>query len=216
MQEHLQMSFDNAQKDISKCSKEILELHGMSGTRTRHFYNNLLNAPTITYLDIGMWKGSTLCAAMYKNDATIVGIDNWSEFFGPKYEFFYHFNKYKGENNAKIIEQDCFLVDVSTLPRFNVYMYDGDHKEESHYKALTHFIDSMEDQFIYVCDDWNWEFVRRGTKRAIHDLKLTIEYEIEHKLTDDDTHTPRDHPGLKLWHNGIYACVLRKPVDSSV
>jgi hypothetical protein len=210
---HLKVSFENAQKDESKCSQEILGLEGASGARTRHFYNNLLSIKDISYLEIGMWKGSTLCAAMYKNTATVVGIDNWSEFGGPKLEFLTNLNTFKGENNVRIIEEDCFLVDTSTLPKFNVYMYDGEHSEESHYKALTHFISAMDKEFIYVCDDWNWEQVRNGTQRAIRDLELLIVYDIEIRLTNDNSHTPEDHSELKIWHNGMYACLLRKPTN---
>jgi hypothetical protein len=213
---HLKVSFDSAQKEESKCSQEILQLDGMSGIRTRHFYNNLLSMKDMSYLEIGMWKGSTLCAAMYKNTATVVGIDNWSEFGevrgDPKSEFLANLNTFKGENRVRIIEKDCFLVDTSTLPKFNVYTYDGEHSEESHYKALTHFISAMEKEFIYVCDDWNWDQVRNGTQRAIRDLDLSIVYEIDIRLTNDNSHTPAHHPELRLWHNGVYACLLRKPV----
>ena len=57
----------------------------------------------------------------------VVCIDNWSEFGGPKDEFLTNFNTYKGENDAEFIENDCFKVDVSQLPKFNMYMYDGNH-----------------------------------------------------------------------------------------
>ena len=57
-------------------------------------------------------------------------------------------------------------------PKFNIYLYDGDHKEICHYKALTHYIDCMDRKFIYIIDDWNWKFVRDGTQKAIEDLKL--------------------------------------------
>ena len=36
------------------------------------------------YLEIGTWKGSSICSAMCNNKITCVAIDNWSEFGGPK------------------------------------------------------------------------------------------------------------------------------------
>lgn len=32
-------------------------MDGMSGIKTRHFYNNLLNYYDARYLEIGTWKG---------------------------------------------------------------------------------------------------------------------------------------------------------------
>jgi hypothetical protein len=210
MIEHLKTCFENAQLDKSKCSSEILRIDGMSGRRTRHFYNNLLTLPDARYLEIGTWKGSSVCSAMFENSADVVCVDNWTEFSGPKNEFLTNFNKFKGNNTAKFIEQDCFSIDVTTLPRFNIYLYDGDHKEESHYKALTHYIDCMDDTFIYVVDDWNWKSVRDGTQRAIADLNLKILYEIDHRTTNNDTHPVFRSAQQVLWHNGIYAAVLLK------
>ena len=113
---HIELSFDNAEKGISKITKEIIEMEGMTGTKTRHFYNNLLNKEGARYLEVGTWKGSSVCSAMCENNATVVCIDNWSEFGGPMEEFLVNFNKYKGTNNARFIEQDCFKVDTDLLP----------------------------------------------------------------------------------------------------
>lgn len=210
-QQHIQKCFDLAQKNTSKCSREILSMEGMSGSRTRHFYNNLLNLQDARYLEIGTWKGSSVCSAMYNNSASVVCIDNWAEFNGPKQEFITNFEKYKGKNNASFIEQDCFNVDVSKLPKFNIYLYDGDHKEICHYKALTHYIDCMDQKFIYIIDDWNWKFVRDGTQKAIEDLKLKTLFYLEYKTTSNDTHPIHGSQKQLLWHNGICVFVLEKP-----
>lgn len=165
--EHIDKSFENAENHVSKIDQGIIHMDGMTGTKTRHFYNNLLDIPDARYLEIGTWKGSSVCSAMCKNKATVVCIDNWSEFGGPKYEFLRNFDMYKGENNAKFIESDCYNVDTTQLPKFNIYMYDGNHLEESHYKALLHFYDCLDDIFIYIVDDWNWSTARDGTINSI-------------------------------------------------
>ena len=209
---HIQQSFDLAQKNTSKCSSEILSMEGMSGSRTRHFYNNILNFEDARYLEIGTWKGSSVCSAMYENSALVTCIDNWAEFNGPKEEFLQNFNKFKGKNNASFIEQDCFTVDVSKLPKFNIYLYDGDHKQICHYKALTHYIDCMDKQFIFIVDDWNWKCVRDGTLNAIRDLNLKTKFYLQYKTTSDDTHPQHGSEIQKLWHNGICVFVLEKSV----
>jgi hypothetical protein len=203
-------SFQNAENDISKITDDIIALDGMSGIKTRHFYNNLLNTDDARYLEIGTWKGSSVCSAMCNNKANVVCIDNWSEFEGPKNEFLYNFEKFKGNNNALFIENDCFQVDVSTLPKFNIYMYDGNHTNESHYNALAHYYSCLDDVFIYIVDDWNWIDVRDGTLRAITNLKLKVLYEKEIKTTNNDMHPEWGSLEQKAWHNGIYVAILQK------
>jgi len=181
-------------------------MEGMSGTKTRHFYNNLLNTENARYLEIGTWKGSSVCAAMCNNKAKVVCIDNWSEFGGPKAEFLANFEKFKGENDAIFIENDCYKIDISTLPEFNIYMYDGNHTNESHYKALLHYYTCLDNIFIFIVDDWNCKRVRDGTISSIQNLNLNILYEKEIRLTNDDSQTAVKDS----WWNGIYVAILQK------
>ena len=202
-------SFNNAENYKSKITQDIIEMDGMTGTKTRHFYNNLLSVDYARYLEIGTWKGSSVCSAMYGNKAKVVCIDNWSEFGGPKQEFLSNFNKFKGENDAKFIESDCYKVDVKTLPKFNIYMYDGNHAEDSHYKSLSHYYECLDDVFIFIVDDWNDVKVRNGTISAIEKLNLKVLYEKAIRLTSDNTHTPIQEARVGWW-NGIYISVLKK------
>ncbi len=202
-------AFENAEKNISKITMDIIKMEGMSGIKTRHFYNNLLNTDDARYLEIGTWKGSSVCSAMCGNKAKVVCIDNWSEFGAPKNTFLVNFEKFKGENEATFIENDCFNVDVSTLPKFNIYMYDGNHTVESHCKALSHFYNCLDDVFIFVVDDWNNKEVREGTIKSIQDLNLKVLYEKQIRLTWDDSHTPQPQ-ATDTWWNGIYIVILQK------
>ena len=205
----IETSFQNAENNFSKITDYIINMEGMTGIKTRHFYNNLLNTTDARYLEIGSWKGSSSCSAMCNNKATVVCIDNWSEFGGPKTEFLKNFNKFKGENDAIFIENDCYKVDISVLPKFNIYMYDGNHTDESHYKALLHYYDCLDDMFIFIVDDWNWKDVRNGTIKSIQELNLKVLYEKEIRLTWDDSHTPQPH-ARDTWWNGIYVAILQK------
>ena len=206
---HLDTSFQNAENNISKITNDIISMECMSGTKTRHFYNNLLNMEDARYLEIGTWKGSSVCSGMCGNKAKVICIDNWSEFGGPKSDFLVNFKNFKGENDATFIENDCYKVDVSILPKFNIYMYDGNHTNESHYKALLHYYNCLDDVFIFIVDDWNWKDVRDGTVKSIQKLNLKVLYEKEIRLTWDNSVTPE--PELsKNWWNGIYAAILQK------
>ena len=205
----VETSFQNAENNISKITNDIINIEGMSGTKTRHFYNNLLTQEDARYLEIGTWKGSTVCSAMCGNKANVICIDNWSEFGGPKSEFLVNFEKFKGENKAFFIENDCYKVDVSVLPKFNIFMYDGNHTNDSHYNALLHYYNCLDDIFIFIVDDWNWKDVRNGTIKSIKNLNLKVLYEKEIRLTWNNSHTPQ--PQAKdTWWNGIYVAILQK------
>ncbi len=206
-------AFAAAERGESKITDEILNMDGMTGRKTRHFYNQLLNMEDARYLEIGTWKGSSSCSAMCGNRAKVLCIDNWSQFGGPKAEFLQNFEKYKGQNDATFIESDCFAVDTTKLPMFNVYMYDGDHSHDSHYRALTHYFKNLDDVFIFIVDDWNWSDVRNGTYEAIEKLDLSILYKKEIRLTQDDTHTPQPL-GRDTWWNGIFVAMLVKNIPS--
>jgi len=206
---HLKMCFEKAEENNSKVCKEILSLEGMSGHKTRHFYNNLLEFSDARYLEIGVYHGSSTCSAMYKNKAVVLSIDNWSEFGNNKKHFLSNVEKFKGENKFSFIEQDCYKVDTSKLQKFNIFMYDGNHTEESQFKALNHYINNLDNTFIFIVDDWNWEQVRTGTYNSIRKLNLKVLYDKEIRLTNDNTHTPREIGNITWW-NGIYAAVLQK------
>ena len=206
----IEISFKNAEVYKSNITNDIINMEGMSGLKTRCFYNNLLNTEDARYLEIGTWKGSSVCSAMCNNKAKVICIDNWSEFGGPKDEFLKNFNKFKGNNDATFIENDCYKVDVSILPKFNIYMYDGNHTNDSHYKALLHYYNCLDDVFIFIVDDWNWQDVRNGTINSIKKLNLKVLYEKEIRLTWDNSHTPQLEAS-HTWWNGIYVAILQKP-----
>lgn len=207
---HIENAINNAENNTSKITDNIIKMEGMTGTKTRHFYNNLLNINDARYLEIGTWKGSSVCSAMCNNSATVVCIDNWSEFGGPKNEFLKNFNMYKGKNNASFIEDNCYNINVKTLPKFNIYMYDGNHTENSHHRALTHFIDCLDDTFIFIVDDWNWHGVRKGTVNSIKSLNLNVLYTKE-IFTDNIINGVKE-----TWWNGIYIAILQKPCVNNI
>jgi hypothetical protein len=207
----IDISIFNAENNISKITNDILNMEGMTGTKTRHFYNNLLDSEDARYLEIGSWKGSSICSAMYGNKANVLCIDNWSEFGGPKTEFLENFKKFKGNNFATFIESDCYKLDVDLLPKFNIYMYDGYHSYECQYKALIHYYNCLDDIFIFVVDDWNCKEARTGTMDSIQHLKLNVLYGKEIRLTNDDTHTPM-HIAKESWWNGMAVFILQKPI----
>ncbi len=207
---HVEQSFEKAFRNESKINDEIMELDGMTGTKTRHFYNNVLSMADARYLEIGVWAGSSSCAAMFGNKAYCVFMDDWSGFGGPKDKFMENFNKFKGENNAEFIEADCFNHQEDFGTKFNIYLFDGDHSESSQCRAITDYIKWMDDVFIFICDDWNWSEVRNGTKKGFKDNNLEVIWEKEVRLTDDDTFTKDQELAKSNFWNGIACFVIKK------
>jgi hypothetical protein len=186
----------------------------MCGNKTRHFYNNLLeHCPGgARYLEIGTWMGTSLCSAMYGNSSNVVCIDNFCQFSGPKEQFLENLKKYIGINKVTFIEEDAWNVDVDSTfqEKVNVYVYDGGHEYTDHYKALTHYYTCLDEEFVFVVDDWNWKPTRDGTFDSIRDLGLVVKFKHEIRLTDDDSHTPPWGNGRQTWHNGIGIFILSK------
>ncbi len=217
---HLCKSIEKAELYNSKLINELFLIEGMTGKKTKHFYNNLLELEGSKYLEIGCYKGSSTCASLYGNSSNIVCIDNWHDFLEnerqnkidskkPIEEFLDNIKKYKGNNDIIFFNEDCFNIDTNKIGKFDIYLYDGDHSYESQYNALKYYINNMEDIFIYIVDDWNDEPVRRGTFDAIKDLNLENIWNHEIRLTDNNKHTPPEI-AHETWWNGVYICILKK------
>lgn len=222
--DHIEKSLSSAIRETSAVSQDVLNIVGMSGACTRHFLNNLGAMSDVRYLEIGTSTGSTLSSMLCDNKITALAIDNWSREYPniegwcqsdtPKDEFIRNLNMNRGSSDVEFIEGDCWDVTIPASDTFNVYMYDANHSEESHYKALNYYDKFLDNVFIYLIDDWNWKNVQSGTLKGISDNNLNILYQKEIFTMDGDEHPPWNSPpyaGRKSkWHNGISIFVLEK------
>jgi hypothetical protein len=128
--ENIKNSLSKTDNYSSKITDEILSMPGMSGPKTRHFYNNLCSMNDARYLDT----------------------------------------------------------------------------ETSHYQALNHYVPCLDNEFIYLVDDWNHPPVREGTLKSIKDNKLKILYQKE-------IFTSSNNP-INDWHNGISIFVFNSQIGS--
>ena len=100
----------------SKLNMELYAMSGMSGFMTRCLYNNICSMKNVRYLEIGCFKGSTLCSAFYDNSGSFFGIDNFSEFGENKEELLNNIAQFKTPDaHVQFIDVDCFQLDVNTL-----------------------------------------------------------------------------------------------------
>ena len=199
----VEFAFELAQKNQSKLTPDILRVSGMSSPKVRHFLNNLCSFGDANYLEIGSLYGSTIISAAYRNTGYFIGIDNFSEFGGSAEQLYTNKARF-GEAQFDFIEGNCWDDGViAQVPLgINVFFYDGGHTREDHYNAIVTYFKKVSNEFIYVCDDWNWEDVRLGTNKAIFDCKLITEFE-------KFLFTPYNGD-LESWWNGLGIFVLRK------
>lgn len=205
----------NILKEGSNLSEWIIGMNGMSGKKYRHFINNLISdIGDARYLEIGCWKGSTTCSAIYKNSVDAYCVDNWTEFGGPKNIFYENVKRCVDEfedTGVTFVESDFRNINYEEIGKYNVYLFDGPHSREDQRDGLSYAQSALDDEFIFICDDWNWEKVRDGTFDAINELKLNILYSIDIRTTNDNSYPPEDNTMEKSdWHNGYYISVLSK------
>ena len=191
---HVDESFHKALKSKSKLPDDMTiqsligdmppenRLHGFSGYNFRHLMNNLCSFPNANYLEVGVFRGSTLVSAVYGNESTlgqVHAVDNFSEFnvgTHPKVSLQHALMRFlpKTQSRIQFHEVDCWAWDYSKLPKIDIYFYDGEHSFESQRKAFTHFEPLFVDCFIAVVDDWEQRQVRRGTRAAFEEIGYDV------------------------------------------
>jgi hypothetical protein len=205
---------DHVKKSIKKgfdCESQlpvgVLSIHGMSSARGRHLLNNICSLPGASYLEIGVWAGSTFVSALYGNTKTLyeaIAIDNWSQFGDQKDTFLKNTSFFLPKRSFRMWEGDSFKMNVDCVfgRPIDIYFYDGDHSVEAQRKAFTYFDSALADTFIAIIDDWEWPDVQCGTAQAFEELGYKILF--EEKLLARYPNDP------ETWWNGMYIAVIQK------
>ena len=149
----------------------------------------------LAFVNVGVWHGFTLLAGMANNpDKKCVGIDNFSEFGGPRDAFKKRFAQFKSPNHLffDMDYQDYFST-VSP-PAIGFYIYDGDHSRVNQCKGLQIAEPFLAKDGLILVDDFNVDDVIDGTRDFLNNS--SFEYKV---ITEQ--HTTHDwHP--TFW-NGI-------------
>lgn len=188
-------------------SYRIRFIDGMSGQSFRALLNLLFSNTNKSYLEIGTWKGSTFCSAIYGNAIEAMCIDNWSEFGSPAQNAIRNISKRTNESSSiSILNRDFRKVPFSHLMenKLDVYFFDGPHSQEDHYDAIAVISSLKFSNLLYIVDDWNWNNVRQGTLRGLEFLGIRIVGKIE-IFTSTKTLGRQSR-----WHNGYAFFILEK------
>lgn len=200
--ELIKEAVEKAEREESKLDDYCFKIGSYSSPKIRHLINNLGGifktdtiSPRYSYLEVGVHRGGTFVATLFRNNLYGTAIDNWSEFNEDgtvKKEFLENIKPFG--DTVKFIEADCFKTE---LPKdeYSMYLYDGPHGYEEQKLGITYFYSNMKDEFILCIDDYGWEQVKKGTQDGIKEMGLTVLFEQE--LIDG-------------YHNGFYVALLKK------
>jgi hypothetical protein len=227
---HVNSAFEKAFRSDSNLSEEMTvpgqsnysKLPGMSGSNFRHLMNNIGSLKGANYLEVGVWKGSTLISTVYGNEKNlneIHAIDNFSEFDTDgvvEKDFRQNLKNFLGDSKdiVNFHKGDSFSIDISELPKFDIFFYDGNHSEESQYLAFKYYESKLADTCIVIVDDWEQGKVRAGTRRGLE--------AIGYKVVSTWTLMPGKRPNnvnrvnnpTYDWWNGAFVAVITKELTN--
>lgn len=162
--EHVCRSVTRTENNASFISPEALAISGMSSPKVRHLVNNLCSHPDISYLEVGSWKGSTLCAALSGNHLRrACAYENFAEFTDPAHcesslsirdQLLANISAHRGDNLVELVEADFFTQAPPPGEKFNVYLYDGIHTAPAHYYQPNAVKPHLARFAIILVDDW--------------------------------------------------------------
>jgi hypothetical protein len=138
--------------------------------------------PARAFVNVGVWNGFTFLAAMAGNDErTCIGVDNFSEFGGPKEQFLERFVARRTPGH-RFFDQDYVDFFAAGLDRpLGVYLYDGEHSYENQYRGLMIADPFYADDAIVLVDDTNLDRAREATLQFTRDSRLEWEVVFERR-----------------------------------
>ena len=141
------------------------------------------------FLNIGVWQGFSFLAGLKDHPQAIcVGVDNFSEFGGPRDAILRRFAQYKSERH--------FFYDMDYQEYFRAihhdkigfYFYDGDHQYAHQMQGLQLAEPFLTPNAIILIDDTNREAPRQAT------LDFVAQSRFRYEILLDQPTCISDHP----------------------
>jgi len=210
-------AIDDGNTQTSNFEPEGYAIQGLSSNRIRHFLNSLCSHDDAVYLELGTYTGSTFFAATMNNKAKCIGVDDfsepnvkpivdrgmWTECGNPYDTFVNNWQKYENGNAAfvKASVEELTEEDFGGS-KVNILFYDANHDMMVQMNNLNHLLPFLDDKFILIVDDANFDGVVEGavTWAQENNLKCYLERKILSSVIESPVH----------WWNGIHVMVLEK------
>ncbi|WP_158606538.1 class I SAM-dependent methyltransferase [Paenibacillus ginsengarvi] len=153
------------------------------------------------FVNVGVWNGFSFLAGLLGNPGkTCIGVDNFSQFGGPRAEFMYRFNLHKGPAH-QFYDMDYkeYFAQLHRSP-IGLYFFDGPHDYMNQLQGLLAAAPYLADGCIILVDDTNWPEPRQAT------LDFMSVYPGEYRILLDVTTASNGHPtfwnGLMILQKG--------------
>lgn len=202
LKERVLRAIDAARREQSSLPPEVLALPGMSSPKVRHLLSNL---PASRYMEVGVWKGSTLVSACHGRNILAFAFDDFSQFTDTDPAPAFRENIRRWLEPCQVTFRNCSFFDVPQpeLPRdVDLYFYDGLHGYDAQRRAIVHAWPSLASEAVIVVDDADFGDTIPGTDAGLAEVGADVLYK---------THLPADHNGDVLkWWNGIYLIIVQK------
>lgn len=128
-----------------------------------------------SFVNVGVWHGFTFLSGMIGNEnKNCIGIDNFSQFGGPKDQFLERFNRLKSPSH-EFYEMDYRQFFEIHKPRIGFYIYDGEHSRENQKNGLLVAEPFFNDDCMVLIDDINFQDVVPGTNDFFAQAKYRYE-----------------------------------------
>jgi len=182
--------------------KELCKIPRMSTFANGVIINKFVNdmPEDQAYVNVGVWQGfSFLAGLINNNNKKCIGIDNFSEFGGPRTEFLRRFNVLKSEIHSFYDMDYKFFFKKKCHDPIGVYFYDGAHDYNNQMTGLKIAEPFFAENAIILIDDTNWSEPYNATLDFINERKDLYEIIFDVKTA---------FPGHPTFWNGLM--ILRK------
>lgn len=216
--ELIENAIEKAIRRESKLSPFAMSVPMLGSLQIRHLLNNL-GAISSSFIDVGSHVGGSYCSTVFNNNNLddVAAVDSWASDITEGHRHEEHFREnaamFTPANVEKptlinIIKSDAFEVDLTLFDgkKIDLYSYDAGHSFDDQKNALLYYKPVLADEFIYVCDDFNYGDVKQGTFAGIQEGEYEILYFRE--LSNDDPHS--DEHNNEQWWRGYGVFLLKK------
>jgi len=156
--------------------------------------------PDECFVNVGVWHGFSFLSAILDNPTRhCVGVDNFSQFGGPKNEFLARFERWRSpEDRHHFFEMDYrdYFAQHHSRP-LGVYLYDGEHSYDNQLQGLRVAEPFFAPGCIVLVDDTNWDEPRQASLDFVEGSSRS--YQLIFDARTAGNHHPTWWNGLMVW-----------------